>query len=287
MNLISIDDSEPQVLDTSIVVPTVAPLPPASVSEFDLMGTLSTFRQDLREQIQLHESTRQVSERAISMRMGSLEEKLAASIARQVDAPQVVTQVSSESVNLADTLGIDWAAWTAGAEIDHSHTSAGLGRNPAGRLMRAITGRFAPQWRSFASNVSQPPEVVLAADSSPPSRCFSFSGNGTLAIRLSRGVHLTHVVVEQLPVWAMTHAKATPRFFEVRATPSSVPADQYSVALGKFEYALDGKRAQAFALEHGTHKRWQAIQLLFFGNWGDDHTAVCRIRAMGPSEENA
>merc|ERR1719492_727334 len=97
-----------------------------------------------------------------------------------------------------------------------------------------------PRYRAHIGNISQPPEVVLAADSSPPLRCFAFRGNGSISVRLLHAVRVSHVALENPPMWAVTRPRAAPRWFALRGWVTSV--DEMTNAqmkpLGHFEAAL-------------------------------------------------
>lgn len=251
----------------------------SSAPDPQLMGALTALQADLRQQLQQIEVDRHASQVSLSARMGRLEEGLASRSESGTAAVDIVSQVDEPAGDSLADLGVDWAAWTTGAEIDHQHTSTGLGRHAVGRAARALSV-LAPRWRN-ALEVSQPAEVVLSSHSSPPSRCFSFAGNGTIAIRFAKAVALTHVLVERLPRWATVHPTAQPRFVEVRAQLRDEPG--YSTTLASFQYLLEGPRSQAFPVAvEGRQNLVAAVQFFFSGNWGEEFTSVCRLRAMGP-----
>ncbi|CAE8643748.1 unnamed protein product, partial [Polarella glacialis] len=193
----------------------------------------------------------------------------------------------SETFDLATAgLGVDWASWGMGAEIDHGHTSPGLGRSLLGCASRAVTSLL-PSQRTLFGFVSHPPEAVLAWDSAPPSRCYSIEGNGAVAIRFLKPVRAGHVVLEQLPSWATAKPLAAPRSFEVLAWPADGVEESYSVKLGSFEYQLDGLRAQVFPLINDSGSVFsgnvKGIKFSFGQNWGEEGlTMVCRLRVLAP-----
>lgn len=238
---------------------------------------------DLQRSLQQQDHARQSTEAAINNRMQTLEQALAsAAPARSTTAS--ITDGLSEAQDMLAELGVDWAAWGAGAEIDHAFTSCGLGREPSvngifGRAVRAMAS-VAPRYRALASSISHPPEVVLATDVVAPSKCFSFAGNGTVAIRFLHPQRVTHAVVERPPAWATLQPLAAPRFIEVRGWVAKEGAEPYRAALGSFEYASAGPRAQVFAT--GDVGVVQAVQFAFGRNWGEGHTSVCRLRLFGP-----
>jgi len=248
----------------------------------------------LQRQFERQERMRQSSDAAAEARMQRLEDTLAtdraAAATRQVapgasDGERPSARASSvptqESVELAPDLGVDWAAWSAGATIDGAATSWGLGREPSasGLLARAAraVASVAPRYRTHIGAISHPPDIVLATDSLAPSKCFTFEGNGSVAMHLLGARRLTHVLIEHVPAWADVHPQAAPRFFTVRAT------EPYDASVGDFEYALDGPRAQVFALPSGLGEV-QAVKFEFGENWGAAHTSVCRLRVMGPRD---
>ncbi|CAJ1416864.1 unnamed protein product [Effrenium voratum] len=180
----------------------------------------------------------------------------------------------------AEDLGMDWAAWTAGAEIDHSHTSQGLGRTlwaRAGRVLACL----APSWR-MSLGASQAPEVVLTWETGPPSRCFTFDGAvGELSIRFWQPLRPSHVVLEQSPNWALANPRASPRHFEVRAWRAG-DVSQYEVRLGRFEYQLAQGGSQVFNLtSDGTALRGlvRGLQFRFEDNWGEE--GRCLVATSG------
>lgn len=184
-------------------------------------------------------------------------------------------------------LGVDWAAWRAGAEIDHSHSSPGLGRNTFSRFARLVATAF-PQWRMLLDNAagSHPPEIVLAWDASPPLRCFSLAPGGVLSVRFLKPLRASHVAIEQTPHWAAAKPLAAPRRFEVRAWPAMEETEPYSIKLGAFEYQLEGLRSQVFSLTDSSGNanggRVQAVQFRFLDNWGEEGlTSICRVRVFG------
>lgn len=268
--------------------PAAPPVLPASGGEAGsaaVLGALETLRRDLQAQ----ELARQTSEVATGERVRRLEEavaKTAASGAVAGPVVQVVSEGANEGGDATSGLGVDWAAWSAGAEIDYAHTSAGLGRGALGRAARAAAALL-PRYRAYLGNVSHPPEVVLASESGPPSRCFAFGTNGSVAVRFPKPVRPLHVAVERRPDWATLQRRAAPRRFEVRAWSAAPDAEPYSASLGAFEYALDGPRAQVFALQglDAVEGGVQAVQFVFLSNWGEDYTSVCRLRVLGKAPE--
>lgn len=260
---------------------------------------LATVLHGLQQTLRQQEIARQASDATITERMRRLEDTLVAHVAAVSTAalpagparavPQFLLPVSPDGGDQIAGLGIDWAAWGAGAEIDHGSTSWGLGRKPSasglmGRAARLVAAVL-PRYRAYAGNVSHPAEVVLAADSAPPSKCFSFWGNGTVAIRLLQPRRASHVVLEQMPAWATLLPQAAPRHFQVKAWEEG-EAEPYRTTLGSFEYALAGPRAQAFALSAAS-RRARGFQFSFQGSWGAEHTSVCRLRVLGPAGEAA
>lgn len=188
--------------------------------------------------------------------------------------------------DVVSTLGFDWAAWPAGARVEATLTSQGLGRGMLGRMVRAVS-TLLPNYFAQCNNVSYPAEVVLAADSVPPSKCFTFRGDdGSIAIRFVRAIQPAHVVVEQMPIWATPHIHAAPRHFEVLAwgmeTDSSSQA--LSVSLGKFEFMLQGPRAQVFRV-NSPMEAVRVLQFKFGANWGEDYTSICRLRVMASFDQ--
>jgi len=257
-----------------------------SVDVRRVADAVDALRQDLRSHVD--EDRREVSgasSAAVAAHVRRLEQTVAAATAASAATAARAPAAAGGAGDVAG-LGFDWAAWSAGAEIDAGHTSAGIGRGLVGRTARALA-TLLPHHRARVAWVSHPAEVVLAADSAPPSRCFTFQGNGTLAVRLARGVLPTHVVVEQPPAVATERPRAAPRHVEVRVWPveeddaSSALPGPYGTRAGAFEYALLGPRAQVFALDAGLPLA-RAVQFVFGGSWGEDHTSVCRLRVLGP-----
>uniref|UniRef100_A0A7S4RKT5 SUN domain-containing protein n=1 Tax=Alexandrium monilatum TaxID=311494 RepID=A0A7S4RKT5_9DINO len=257
--------------------PAVLPVAGGEVAGAAVLTALDGLRRDLQAQ----EHARKASETATGERVRRIEAALASGAGSGAAAGpllQAAPESTSEGGDVTSGLGVDWAAWSAGAEIDQAHTSAGLGRDAVGRAAR-VAAALLPRYRGFAGNVSHPPEVVLASESGPPSRCFTFGPNGSVAIRFPRAVQPLHVALEQRPAWATLRPRAAPRRFEVHVCPAGTEDEQYSVRLGAFEYALEGPRAQAFALELPATA--QAVKFVFLSNWGEDHTSVCRLRVLG------
>lgn len=269
------DDTKvaPVTLDTSSRAVTAVGTGNAA-AEFGLSDAISSLRQELGNQLQKQESARLSTEASVMTRLGRLESGLSSS------GRSWGGRASANAVDATDGLGVDWASWSGGAEIDHGYTSTGVGRGLTGRAARALS-KLAPRWRTSVANVSPPPEVVLAADSAPPSTCFVMANApGKLAIRLPRPVYATHVAVERLPSWAEERPEASPRSFEVRAWLDDVGSLPYAAVVGVFEYKLAGPRSQAFELKMKS-KAIKAVQFVFDGSWGDDHISVCRLRIFG------
>ncbi|CAK8999829.1 SUN domain-containing protein 5 (Sad1 and UNC84 domain-containing protein 5) (Sperm-associated antigen 4-like protein) (Testis and spermatogenesis-related gene 4 protein) [Durusdinium trenchii] len=174
-------------------------------------------------------------------------------------------------------LGVDWAAWKAGAEIDHSHTTLGLHRNFWSRVARVMTS-FAPHWRMWL-RASHPPEVVLAWETGPPSKCFAFEGQSAkVSILFWRPVHPSHVAIEQSPSWALD-PRASPRNLEVYAWPTGID-EPYSVKIDEFEFH-GGSQVFDLTNQMGPTGLVRGLQVRIQRNWGEDHTLLCRLRVFG------
>lgn len=277
----------------SVVVPVISPAvasPPrmesslslGSIDAVQVLAGLEGLRLDLRRQ----EESFAEAQAASASRIGRLE----SISARETQMPSpptlpAVSLVSDASPLLA--LGVDWAAYGAGADIDSDNTSPGLGRDVVGRTTKLLA-MLLPRYRNHFGNVSHHPTVVLAADNGPPSKCLTLdSGGGFVAIKFVKPVFVKHVAIEALPPWAMLHAGATPRRFQVRAWQigdGEAGAEPYSANLGDFEYRLDGPSIQVFSLGQGsTDSKVKAVQLRFTENWGEEFTSICRIRVLGPA----
>jgi len=222
-----------------------------------------------------------------ALALSAAEKAVAAASAAEASAASAAAAASGSGAGQGDAtvgLGVDWAAWGAGAFIDHGHSSGALGRHFTGRLGR-LAASFLPQYRELFA-APHPPEVLLAWDSAPPSRCHSMvAAGGTVAIRFPQAVRASHVVIEQTPLWASSWpSRASPRHFQVQAWPADVEIP-YSVELGAFEYQLHGQRLQVFALTDTNGKavsgRVQGIRFIFDDNWGEASLTVCRLRVFG------
>eukprot|EP00927_Polykrikos_kofoidii_P018288 TRINITY_DN18455_c0_g1_i1.p1 TRINITY_DN18455_c0_g1~~TRINITY_DN18455_c0_g1_i1.p1 ORF type:complete len:468 (+),score=87.92 TRINITY_DN18455_c0_g1_i1:39-1406(+) len=249
-------------------------------SDGQLLGAVEALRNDMHRQV----ASQKAVEASIASRMQRLEASVssAASVAAASASSLFGRRSTEEDRSSLDGLGVDWLAWSAGAEIDASYTSPGIGRGIVGRAAR-VAASVLPRYRASLGNVSHPPEVVLAADAAPPARCFTFRGVGTIAVRLRGTAVLTHIAVENVPAWASVKPRAAPRHFEVRVrTPGAPSGSGFGAPLGAFEYVLDGGRVQVFSLG-GAGVAAEAVQFTFTGNWGEDFTAVCRLRALGPA----
>lgn len=233
---------------------------------------IEAFRQDLA----LHEASQRSSESTMHGRVQLLEE----GVNKVSDiVPQESIFVAVSTLSLA-SLGVDWAARTSGASIDHANTSPALGLDVSGSISRAIAAVM-PRYKSHVGMVSHAPEVALAVDAAPPSRCFAFHGNGTLAVQLSRAMAPTHAVVERLvSSWAQEPLTA-PKHVEVMARLEG--AALYVESLGTFEYLLDGPQAQVFSLQ-GPSRPVRALMFRFGANWGADHTSICRVRIFASDD---
>lgn len=272
----------------SQLVPTAGDAAAVGAPDAHLLGAVESLRHELRRQ----EASQKAVEASVSTRMQRLESSVASSVSSAAVAAAAGAssllggalgrRSTQELSSVLDGLGVDWLAWSAGAEIDAGYTSSGVGRGILGRAARAVAAAV-PRYRTHLGNVSHPPEVVLAADAAPPTRCFTFRGSGTIAVRLRADALLTHVAVEHVPAWAALKPHAVPRRFDVRARAAGSPAGSaYGPALGSFEYAFDGPRVQVFSLGD-TGVLADAVQFTFTENWGEDFTAVCRVRALGPA----
>jgi len=250
-----------------------------------ILGTLEALRVDLRRQ----ETRMAASDAAMGSRVARLESaQMQGSSGGALPMQALATDIqqTDSCANPVECPGIDWAAFSAGGEIDRAFTSSGLGRSPAGRISRGVAWLL-PRFRAYIGNVSHPPEVALASDSAPPSKCFCFEGTqGTIAVRLLRAVRITHVVIEQRPQWATVLPRAAPRSFQVHGMPAENSVNEvssYTLSLGEFEYQMDGPRTQVFLLSvSAMHQQVQAVKFTFLQNWGEDHTSVCRVRVLGP-----
>mmetsp|Transcript_35362 Transcript_35362/g.75376 ORF Transcript_35362/g.75376 Transcript_35362/m.75376 type:complete len:424 (+) Transcript_35362:99-1370(+) len=281
-------------------------------SQSQLHGLISNLEQQLHRQEQsrlasnaMAEAKMEKMETLLQTEIAAVTRKFGGSSAQGsvAGSAALVTATSNLDAGLATptagVAGVDWAAWSAGADIDHSATSWGLGRDasPSGLLHRAtrVMATVLPQYRAHIGPVSHPPSVVLAADAAPPSRCFRFEGSGSIAIRLLHPRKLTHLVLERLLDWADLEPEASPRFFSAAAeladvgrgdltTGDDVAEDAYRHSLGDFEYALHGGRAQAFALPPSTSgtRLIRGVKLTFHRNWGGSFTSLCRVRLLGP-----
>ena len=182
--------------------------------------------------------------------------------------------VPSTSGDMTLDLGVDWAAWKAGAEIDHRHTSVGLHRGFWSRVARVVTS-LVPSWRMLVT-ASHPPDVVLTWETGPPSRCFAFEGQSAkVSILFWHPVRPSHVALEQSPSWALD-PRTSPRDFEVYVWPSGMD-DPYSTRIGSFEFAGS---SQVFNLTADVGLV-RGLQFRFERNWGEDHTLICRVRVFG------
>lgn len=145
-----------------------------------------------------------------------------------------------------------------------------------------------PSFRQTVGPASHPPEVVLAADAAPPSRCFKFEGSGNVAIRFSRPVRIAHVALEKPPPEALLAPKSMPRRFSVFAWRASEGSRPYGELVGEFQYELEGPRNQVFTLGSASSEKMhlaQALKFVLHDNWGEDFTSVCRLRAFGGGDE--
>jgi len=232
---------------------------PVDPSSDGVVAQLSGAIDSLSRAMQQQEAAQRQSQADTTVKLRRLEDGLsearstASYVAEHLAASTGKVAALDADADASDLLGlgVDWAAWTAGAEIDHSATSRGLGREPsaagfAARTARVVAAAF-PRYRSFVGKLSPPPEVVLAADSAPPSRCFIFEGQGVLTVRLAQPHSLNHIVLERMASWAMLHPQSTPRHFQVHVqnessseTLQSIPADS------PFEYVLAGPRVRHF-----------------------------------------
>jgi hypothetical protein len=210
-----------------------------------------------------------------------------AAIAASKAASKGTAQTIDSSSDALAGLGIDWASWSMGAQIDRSATSPGLGRN-SGSLgaLRRLLELLAPSVGRRYLPVSQPPEVVLTSVAAPPSRCFTIdSSSGSIAIRFVKSIRPAHVVIEQMPQWATDRPMATPRHVEIFALPSNSESSEYVTKVASFEYQLEGPRLQVFALasESGEilHGKVDGLKFAFQSNWGEDITLICRVRVFG------
>lgn len=234
------------------------------------LQAIEAFREDMR----MHEAAQRSAESSMQARVRSLEDDISN---EQAARPRDAVLIAVSTVDIA-SLGVDWAARTSGATIDHGSTSPALGLGLSGSMSRAVAAAL-PRYKSHVGMVSHGPEEVLAADAAPPSRCFAFEGNGTVAVRLLRPLAPTRVVVERLAdPWAQAPL-SSPRDVEVLAKLEG--ASSYSESLGAFEYLLEGPSAQVFFLQ--VHSRPVRALLFRFGsNWGAAHTSVCRLRIFAP-----
>eukprot|EP00439_Symbiodinium_sp_Y106_P086615 s158_g34.t1 len=125
----------------------------------------------------------------------------AAALAAAVGERRGTSDPTSDAIDSAsdgDSGRGDWAAWSAGADIDRSHSSGGLGRSLLGRLGRVLA-TLVPVTRTFLGAASHSPEVVLTWETGAPSRCFAMDlPRGSLAIRFSRDIRPSHVVSPQM-----------------------------------------------------------------------------------------
>jgi len=240
-------------------------------------------------QLLVENEQRRAVEMATAVRIDRLEKALN-EVANIVPGPLVsadhgTLRHQDVANDIVSTLGFDWAALPAGGRVEATLTSQGLGRGILGRMSRAVS-MLLPDYFAQCINVSYPAEVVLAVDSVPPSKCFTFRGDGSVAIRFVRSIQPAHVVVEQMPIWATPHAHAAPRHFEIVAwgmgTDSGSQA--HSVSLGKFEFMLHGPRAQVFRV-NSTSDAVRVLQFKFGKNWGEDYTSICRLRVMAAFDQ--
>lgn len=254
-------------------VPTIIASPPQMIhaggvgTESHLLaGALDQLRRDMQSQ----ERARQQSEDSLLSQLRRLGR----------------SGVTASSQDMAANYGADFAAHAAGGSIDHAHTSES-GRGVLGRLKRLIV-LVRPGLRETMGPVLHPPEVALAADSSPPSRCFVLQDGGSVAIRLGKSVRPTHVALEKPPPDALLAPKSMPRRFEVYVWRASEGARPYGELVGKFQYELDGPRTQFFDFGSTLPEKVRlvrGVKFVFLGNWGEDFTSVCRLRVFGDDGE--
>lgn len=268
----------------------------------ELRLSVETLRQEVRRQDPAVASRLLMLEEAIAGDTGAASSSVAAAAAdaarkssaearaaaeRAAALAAAVGERSGTSDPTSDAiagLGVDWAAWSAGADIDRSQSSGGLGRSLLGRLGRVLA-TLVPVTRTFLGAASHSPEVVLTWETGLPSRCFELDlPRGSLAIRFSRDIRPSHVVLEQSPLWATTLPRAAPREFHVDVWPSEGDLEPYAITVGSYEYQLTGPRSQVFAV-NGTagsvlsHVR--GLRIRVESNWGEDHTLLCRVRVFG------
>ena len=202
-------------------------------------------------------------------------------------AENAAQRVGSEGVPSSATvpdfgdLGVDYAAWKAGAEIDHSHTTSGLHRGFWSRVVRVVTS-LVPGWRMLAAT-SHPPEVVLTWETGPPSRCFALNGQSAkISILFWQPLRPSHMALEQSPSWAMD-PRTSPKNFEVYVWPTGMD-DAYSLKLGNFEF-LGGSQIFNLTSEAmgttGPMGLVRGLQVRIQSNWGEEHTSICRLRVFG------
>lgn len=271
--LLSGDGGSPAPAIHAVPIPSIAPpVLHSDASSTDVLVALDSLRRDMQQR----EGARQAYDEAVVARVRRLE---TAAVAHSPSSKRGAMGWSAQATDPTAGLGVDWASWTAGAEIDYGYTSTGLGRSILGRASRLVTSLL-PRYRVYAGNVSHPPDVVLAADFAPPTKCFAFQGEGTIAIRFPRVVSPTHIVMEQRPSLATLHPEAAPRHFEVRAWLAQPGAEPYSESLGTFEFKLGDAPAQAFPVQSARDSSVKAVQFVFRENWGQDYTSVCRLRVL-------
>eukprot|EP00928_Gymnodinium_smaydae_P009281 TRINITY_DN13444_c0_g1_i1.p1 TRINITY_DN13444_c0_g1~~TRINITY_DN13444_c0_g1_i1.p1 ORF type:complete len:420 (-),score=97.03 TRINITY_DN13444_c0_g1_i1:58-1317(-) len=300
-------DLEPNVAGTAAAAATAAPaaVQPVTAPSPLLATPLSPLFQaqarpdvqilELQRDLRRQDAERTAAEQATASRLSTLESSVSAlasaapagvsgSFGYSLFGSRGSSDGAEDGSSALAGLGTDWAAWSADASIDHAHTSSGLGRGYLGKVARMLASQL-PQFRALTDGISHPPEVVLAADSAPPSRCFTMGGSagGAVAITFARSVRLTHVAIERLPSWTSTPAGTMPRRFEVRTR--SPTSSSYAASLGTFEYEASGPRVQVFRLSQSDGNAQpvfaEALRFSFSSNWGEDRTAVCRLRAFG------
>ncbi|CAE7653390.1 denD, partial [Symbiodinium sp. CCMP2456] len=190
----------------------------------ELRLSMETLRQEMRRQDPAVASRLSMLEEAIAGDAGAASSSVASAAAdaarkssaearaaaeRAAALAAAVGERSGTSDPTADAiagLGVDWAAWSAGADIDRSQSSGGLGRSLLGRLGRVLA-TLVPVTRTFLGAASHSPEVVLTWETGPPSRCFALDlPRGSLAIRFSRDIRPSHVVTVVCSFVAMLRA---------------------------------------------------------------------------------